>query len=40
MYEIITAGDADYAFNIVKNICSEVGPGLPGRSISNSVKIL
>jgi hypothetical protein len=28
--EIITTSDADYAFDIVKKICSEVGPGLPG----------
>jgi hypothetical protein len=27
---IISASDADYAFEIVKTICAEVGPGLPG----------
>jgi hypothetical protein len=30
MPEIITNSDASYALNIVKKICSEVGPGLPG----------
>ena len=30
MPEIITDNDAPYAFRIVKKICSEVGPGLPG----------
>jgi hypothetical protein len=28
--EIITDNDAHYAFDIVKTICTEVGPGLPG----------
>ena len=28
--EIITDNDAQYALNIVKKICSEIGPGLPG----------
>jgi hypothetical protein len=32
MPEIITNDDAHYAFDIVKTICSEVGPGLPGSS--------
>jgi hypothetical protein len=30
MPEIITETDANYAFDIVKKICSEVGPGVPG----------
>ena len=30
MSEIITNSDASYALDIVKKICSEVGPGLPG----------
>ena len=30
MPEIITQNDAHYAFDIVKEICMEVGPGLPG----------
>jgi hypothetical protein len=30
MPEIITNQDAQYAFDIVKTICTEVGPGLPG----------
>jgi hypothetical protein len=30
MPEIITNGDAHYAYDIVKMICTEVGPGLPG----------
>jgi hypothetical protein len=30
MQEIITTSDANYAYDIVKKICSEVGPGLPG----------
>jgi len=30
MPEIISTRDADYAYDIVKRICSEVGPGLPG----------
>jgi len=30
MPEIITNNDAQYAFDIVKTICTEVGPGLPG----------
>jgi hypothetical protein len=30
MAEIITSDDAQYAINIVKMICSKVGPGLPG----------
>ncbi|MBN1415449.1 MAG: M28 family peptidase [Bacteroidales bacterium] len=30
MSEIITDIDANYAYDIVKKICSEVGPGLPG----------
>ena len=30
MSEIISTKDADYAYDIVKKICSEVGPGLPG----------
>jgi hypothetical protein len=32
MPEIITIDDAQYAFDIVKTICTEVGPGLPGSS--------
>jgi hypothetical protein len=32
MPEIITKNDARYAFDIVKAICMEVGPGLPGSS--------
>jgi Peptidase family M28 len=32
MAEIITSDDAHYAFDIVKTICTEVGPGLPGSS--------
>jgi hypothetical protein len=32
MSEIITAGDAQYAYEIVRTICTEVGPGLPGSS--------
>jgi len=30
MAEIITNDDAQYAYDIVKTICTEVGPGLPG----------
>jgi hypothetical protein len=30
--EMITENDARYAFDIVKTICTEVGPGLPGTS--------
>ena len=30
MPEIITNNDAHYAYDIVKTICTEVGPGLPG----------
>jgi hypothetical protein len=30
MTEIITNDDAQYAWDIVKKICAEVGPGLPG----------
>lgn len=30
MPEIISQKDADYAYDIVKRICSKVGPGLPG----------
>ena len=32
MSEIITNDDAQYAFELVKTICTEVGPGLPGSS--------
>jgi hypothetical protein len=32
MPEIISESDANYAYDIVKKICSEVGPGLPGSS--------
>jgi nucleotide-binding universal stress UspA family protein len=32
MPEIITNNDAQYTFDIVKTICTEVGPGLPGSS--------
>lgn len=32
MPEIINNNDAHYAFDIVKTICTEVGPGLPGSS--------
>lgn len=32
MAEIITNNDAHYAYDIVKTICTEVGPGLPGSS--------
>ena len=32
MPDIITSHDAQYAFDIVKTICTEVGPGLPGSS--------
>ena len=30
MAEVITSDDAEYAYDIVKTICTEVGPGLPG----------
>ena len=30
MPEIVNDNDAQYAFDIVKTICTEVGPGLPG----------
>ena len=30
MPEMITSNDAHYAYDIVKTICTEVGPGLPG----------
>jgi hypothetical protein len=30
MPETITDSDAQYAFDIVKRICAEVGPGSPG----------
>jgi len=30
MAEMITSDDAQYAYDIVKTICTEVGPGLPG----------
>ncbi len=30
MQEAIASNDADYAYVIVKTICTEVGPGLPG----------
>ncbi len=30
MAEMITADDAQYAFDIVRTICTEVGPGMPG----------
>ncbi len=32
MSEIITKDDAQYALDIVKTICTQVGPGLPGTS--------
>jgi hypothetical protein len=32
MPEIVTNNDAQYAFDIVKTICTEVGPGTPGSS--------
>jgi aminopeptidase YwaD len=32
MPEIITTHDAQYAFDLVKTICTEVGPGVPGSS--------
>jgi hypothetical protein len=32
MPEIITNADAQYAYDIVKQICTQVGPGLPGSS--------
>jgi hypothetical protein len=32
MSDIITADDARYAYEIVRTICTEVGPGLPGSS--------
>lgn len=32
MPELITNHDAQYAFDVVKTICLEVGPGLPGTS--------
>jgi hypothetical protein len=32
MTETITTSDADYAFEIVKTICKEVGPGIAGSS--------
>lgn len=32
MIEAITSNDAQYAFELVKTICSEVGPGKPGSS--------
>ena len=30
MIEAITRDDAQYACELVKTICTEVGPGLPG----------
>lgn len=32
MSNVITSDDAQYAFDIVKAICTDVGPGLPGSS--------
>jgi hypothetical protein len=32
MPEYVSNSDAQYAFDIVKTICTEVGPGLPGSS--------
>jgi hypothetical protein len=32
MSKIVTHDDADYAYDIVKTICTEVGPGMPGSS--------
>jgi hypothetical protein len=32
MPELVTNNDAQYAYDIVKAICTEVGPGLPGSS--------
>jgi hypothetical protein len=32
MPEVTTSSDAQYAFELVKTICTEVGPGLPGSS--------
>jgi len=32
MPEIITNGDAQYAYELVEKICTKVGPGLPGSS--------
>ena len=32
MPETITRSDAQYAYDIVKTICTEVGPGVPGSS--------
>jgi hypothetical protein len=32
MPDLITSSDADYAYEVVKKICSKVGPGLPGSS--------
>jgi len=32
MPEIAFEGDAQYAFDVVKRICTEVGPGLAGGS--------
>ena len=32
MPDIITADDARYAYEVVRTICTEVGPGLPGSS--------
>ncbi len=32
MPEIITSQDAQYAFDLVSEICTQVGPGLPGSS--------
>jgi hypothetical protein len=39
MSEIITSSDALYAYDIVKTICREIGPGLPGSSQEQKVKI-
>lgn len=32
MPEMINSDDAQYALDIVKTICTQVGPGLPGTS--------
>jgi hypothetical protein len=40
MPELVTSNDAHYAYDIVKAICTEVGPGLPGSSQSLYYSVL
>ncbi len=40
MPETITIQAAQYALDLVKKICREVGPGLPGRHQSHSLDSL